>query len=176
MIGVAVFITAWVCAASVDTAWQFGVNTLSEFGISDTAASLYFNYGCMLTGLLIMIFGLGRALNAANWGHIAGGALIVFGGAFLALVGVYTMDEGNVHYFVAISAALFISLGMAAVAIGNWSADKKIFAGVGIVSVCLFIIMVFALDVAEIEAYGIILAMVWFLTESVNMILSGKKS
>jgi len=175
MIGVAAFIIAWMCAEAVDTAWQFGINTLSEFGVSDTDASLYFNYGCMITGILVAVFGVGRAVYAKNVGHSLGGVLLVFGGASLALVGVYTMDDGDLHKFVAVCAALFIFLSMIAIAAGNWSANRKILAGIGIVFVFLLIAMCMAYDIAKLEAYGIILAMIWFLLESVNMILSSRK-
>jgi hypothetical membrane protein len=174
MIGVAVFVIAWVCAASVDTAWQFGVNNLSEFGISDTDARLYFNYGCILAGIIVAIFGAGRALNTENAGHTAGGAFIAVGGVFLALIGVFTMDS-SLHNLVAVSAALFILMGIVAVTAGNWAADRKIIAGAGIVFVVFLSVMLLVFDVAELEAYGIILALVWFLIESVNMILLGKK-
>ncbi|MCL2031747.1 MAG: DUF998 domain-containing protein [Methanomassiliicoccaceae archaeon] len=175
MIGVAAFIIAWVCAASIDTAWEFGVNKLSEFGISDTDASLYFNYGCMITGALVAVFGVGCAVYAKNMGRAVGGALLVLGGVALALVGVYTMNDGDLHSFAAVSAALLIFLAMIAFAAGNWIADKKIFAGIGIVLIFLLATMALVFDVAELEAYGIILVMMWFLAESVNMVLSSRK-
>lgn len=176
MIGVAAFIIAWLCAESIDTAWQFGVNTLSEFGISNTDARFYFNYGCMVTGMLIAVFGVGRAVYSKNAGHIAGGVLLLFGGVTLALIGVFTMNDGTLHDIIAVFAALFVFSAIIAVAAGNWAADRKIFAGIGIVTVCLLTAMVFAYDTAKLEAYGIILGLVWFLAESVNMILSGRKS
>jgi len=175
MIGVAVFIMVWLCAAAADTTWQFGTNTLSEFGVSKTDASLYFNYGCMITGILVAAFGAGRALYAKNIGHSAGGVLLVLGGAALALVGVYTMDDGDIHKYVAVSAALFIFLSMIAMAAGNWYANRKALAGIGIVFVFLLIAMCMSYEVAKLEAYGIIIAMIWFLLESVNMIVSCRK-
>ncbi|MCL2295841.1 MAG: DUF998 domain-containing protein [Methanomassiliicoccaceae archaeon] len=176
MLGVAVFIIAWLCADAIDTAWQFGVNTLSEFGISDTDASLYFNYGCcLIAGLLVAVFGVGRAACGKNVGHTAGGIFLFLGGVALILVGFFTMDDDVAHKTVAASAALFILLSMIAIAAGNWTADRKIFAGVGIVFIFVLIAMAIAYDLAELEAYGIILAMIWLLLESMNMILSSRK-
>jgi len=174
MIGVAVFLIAWACAASIDTAWQFGVNTLSEFGVSDTDASLYFNYGCMITGILVAAFGLGRAAYPKNKWHVGGGIFLALGGIFLALVGMFTMDSWDTHRLVAIYMTTFLFFGIVAVTAGNWAAERKIFAGIGIVAICMLVCMMFAFDVAKIEAYGIMLAMVWFLAESVNMILCRK--
>ncbi|MDR3074951.1 MAG: DUF998 domain-containing protein [Candidatus Methanoplasma sp.] len=175
IIGVAAFLIAWLCAASIDTAWEFGVNNLSELGISDTDAKFYFNYGCMITGALVVIFGFGHAVTAKNAGHTAGGAFLAIGGVLLALVGLITMDsESDLHNYVAISAALFIFFALIAITAGNWAADRKIFAGIGIVIAFMLAAMVFVYDVAEFSAYGIILGMIWFLAESVRMITSGK--
>ncbi|MCL2149010.1 MAG: DUF998 domain-containing protein [Methanomassiliicoccaceae archaeon] len=175
MIGVAAFIISWACAASIDSAWEFGVNTLSEFGVSGTDASLYFNYGCMATGALVALFGIGCAAYARNAGRAVGGALLVLAGAALALVGVYTMDSGDAHTFVAVTFAVLALSAMVAIAAGNWAEDKKVSAGVAIVAVCLLVTMALAFDVAKLEAYGIIIAMVWLLVESVNMVVSGGK-
>lgn len=177
IIGVAAFIIAWVCAASIDSSWEFAVNTLSEFGISDTDARYYFNYGCIITGAIIAIFGFGHVSTARNSGHTAGGILMIVGGVFLALIGLVTMDvgNGNLHNYVAISAALFLFLAMIAIGAGNWAAGNKLFGGVTLVFVCVFIAMALTYTVAELEAYGIILAMIWFILESIRMIISSGK-
>ncbi len=175
ILGVAVFMTIWLFASAADPAWEFGVNTLSEFGISDTDAKLFFNFGCMITGILMAVFGVGRAAYGKNVGHSVGGSMIFVAGVALALVGVFTMDQGYVHSFVAVVAALFIFMAMIAIAAGNWAAGKKVLAGVGVVMVFMLSAMAIAYDVAMLEAYGIILAMIWFLLESMNMILSSGK-
>ncbi|MDR0509330.1 MAG: DUF998 domain-containing protein [Candidatus Methanoplasma sp.] len=176
MLGVAVFIIAWMCADAIDTAWQFGVNTLSEFGVSDTDARLYFNYGCCwAAGLLMAVFGIGRALNGKNEGHIIGGVLLFLSGIALVLIGFFTLDDDAAHKFIAVSAALFLFMSMIAITAGNWAADRKVFAGVGVVVIFILVAMLFAYDLAELEAYGIIAAMVWFLAESVNLVLSCRK-
>ncbi|MCL1979028.1 MAG: DUF998 domain-containing protein [Methanomassiliicoccaceae archaeon] len=174
IIGVAVFIIAWMCAASIDATWQFGVNTLSEFGISDTDASYYFNYGCRITGILIVVTGIGRVLYSKNAGYTIGGILLAVGGFFLALVGVYTMDT-DAHSLVAVCMAVFLFAAIIAIAAGNWAADRKVFAGVGIASAFILFVLAIAGDTAVLEAYGIIVAMIWFLAESVNVILYRRK-
>ena len=176
LIGVAVFIIAWMSAEAVDTAWQFGINKLSELGVSSTDASLYFNYGCRIAGILLAIFGIGRAVYGKNAGQSLGGVFLFVGGVALALVGVFTMDDGDVHKFVAVAAALFIFLAMIAITAGNWAAGRKIFAGLGVVIVIMLTAMLFAYDTAGLESYGIILAMIWFISESANMIISSRKN
>lgn len=177
IIGVAAFIIAWVSAATIDTSWEFAVNTLSEFGISDTNARYFFNYGCLITGALVAIFGFGHTLSAKNGGHTAGGILLVIGGIFLALIGVITMDvgNGNLHNYVAGGMGLFIFLGMVAIGAGNWFAGRKMFAGITLIFACIIIALVVTCTVAELEAYGIMIAMVWFILESIRMIISSGK-
>ncbi|MCL2509884.1 MAG: DUF998 domain-containing protein [Methanomassiliicoccaceae archaeon] len=175
MIVVAVFVFAWLCAEAIDTQWQFGINKLSELGISSTDASYYFNYGCRIAGILLAIFGIGRAVFGKNAGHYVGGALIFLSGVAFALVGVYTMNDGDIHKYVAIAAAAFLFLAMISMAAGNWAAKKQIFAGVGLVIIFMLIAMAVAYDVAKLESYGIILAMIWLLFESVNMAVSSGK-
>jgi hypothetical membrane protein len=178
LIAVVIFAIAWICAASLEPGWHFGVNTLSEFGISDTAAKYYFNYGCMITGILVTIFGAGRTGSAKNLGQAVGGALLFSGGIALALIGVYTMDPStyDVHTLLAATMAAFFFGAMIAIAFGNWYANRKIFAGVGIVVTFCLVPMMFALDLAAFEGYGIILAMIWLIAESVNMIISSRKN
>ena len=67
-------------------------------------------------------------------------------------------------------------MGMIAVGAGNWFSDQKMFGGITVIFACMFVAMFFAYDVAKIEAYGIILAMIWFLIESVRMIMTAKKN
>lgn len=174
--GVAAFIIAWFCADGIDAAWRFGVDNISDLGVSETDAGLYFNYGCIITGVLLAVMGIGRAVYGKTAGHIAGGLLIVFGSIALAFVGIYAADEGGMHNFVAVCAALFMFSAMIAVAAGNWSADRKLFAGIDIVIIFLIMAMFLAYDVAGFEAYGIILAMMWIITESTNMVIYGGKN
>ena len=174
LIGVAVFIIAWMSAEAVDSTWQFGVNVLCDFN-SSTDAGLYFNYGCRIAGILIAIFGIGRAVYGKNAGHCLGGILLFLGGVALALVGVFTPDDGNIHNLIAVAAALLMLLAAISITAGNWAADRKVFAGLGIVIIFMVTAMYFAYDLAGLEAYGIILGMVWFVSESVNMIVSSRK-
>jgi hypothetical membrane protein len=177
LVGVVVFAIAWICAASLDASWQFAVNNLSEFGISDTAAKYYFNYGCVITGILVTLFGAGRTIFAKNLGHAVGGALLFSGGIALAFVGVYTMDPAtnDIHVLLAITAAAFFFGAIVAATFGNWYSDKKIFAGIGIIVILCLIPMIFFLEIAALEAYGIILVMIWIAAECLNLIISSKK-
>jgi hypothetical membrane protein len=177
LIAIVVFLFAWICADAIDAAWVFAVNTISELGVSETDASLYFNYGCRFTGILLVIFGAGRAIYSKNAGHTAEGVLIIIGGAALALVGVYTMDgDDQSHLFVSVAAALFMYLAIIASAAGSWVKGNKMFAGLSIIISLVLFAMFFAYDLAKLEAYGIILVMVWMLANCIDIIVTKRKS
>jgi len=176
MIAVVAFLIAWIGASTADPSWKFAVNNLSDFGVSKTNASLFFNYGCMITGALLAAFGFGRARYQKGMGNLVGGIFFILGGLGLIGVGLYPSDTGDLHTCSAVTAGLFIFLGIVAVTVVNWAADKKLFAGIGIVAAFLLVAMFIAYNIAKLEAYGIIVVMIWVLAECANMILSSKKS
>jgi hypothetical membrane protein len=150
------------------------VDTLSGFGVSETDASFYFNYGCIITGVLLAVFGAGIGLYSKHIGYCVGGTLLFAGGILFALVGVYTQDVGDLHAAVAIGGALCIFAGMISVTVANWVSGRKVFAGFGIVAACVVLFAAFALPLAGLEAYGILAGMIWILAECVNIILRRK--
>jgi Predicted membrane protein len=178
ILGIVTFVISWICAIAMDPSWTFAENTLSEFGISDTDARYFFNYGCcIISGALIALFGFGNIICAKNSGYQAGGVLLMIAGAMLALVGLVTMDvgNGNLHNYVAGTMALFLLLSMIALAAANWIADRKMLSGISIVFVCVLVAMMLNYTVAELEAYGVFLIAIWLLTESVRMIITRGK-
>ena len=178
ILGIVTFVISWICAISLDPSWTFAENTLSEFGISDTDAQYFFNYGCcIISGALIVLFGFGNIICAKNSGYQAGGVLLMIAGAMLALVGVATMDvgNGNLHDYVAGTMALFLLLSMIALTAANWTADRKLWSGVSIVIIFVLVAMILNYTVAELEAYGVILIAIWILMESVRMIMTSGK-
>jgi len=176
MLGAAVFIIMLAYLGSVDNGWQFGSSVLCKSDFSGTDAGTVFKFGCMLTGILLVIFGIGRAVYAKNAGHAAGGVFLVISGITFAFVGIFTLnDRHDWHYFVAVSAAVFMLLAAISIAAGNWVANRKIFAGIAVVFVFIVVAMCFAYDLANLESYGFILAIIWVVMESVNMIASSGK-
>jgi len=177
ILGAAVFIIMLAYLGSANNGWQFGSSVLCKTDFSGTNTDLLFKCGCMLTGILLVIFGIGRAIYAKNVGHAAGGVFLVISGITLAFVGIFTLkDMNDWHYFVSVSAALFMLLAVIAIAAGNWVANRKVFAGIGVVFVFMAVAMFFAYDLANLESYGFILAIIWVVMESVNMIASSGKA
>ena len=174
---VAVFAITWICAAALDSTWVFGEDMISKLGISNTDASLYFKYGCILTGAFAMIFGIGNTLYAKNAGHASGGIFMIMAGLFLALVGIITMDvgNGNLHNFVAITMAIFILCAAISFAAGNWYEHHELYAGVPIIIICIIIGLSIGYNNATAEGWAVILALLWICVESIRMIATTEK-
>lgn len=176
ILGAAVFIIMLAYMGSTNGGWQFGSSVLCKSDLSGTDLDLIFKLGCMLSGILLAVFGIGRTAYAKNAGHTAGGVFLIIGGIAFAFVGMFSLsDMRDWHYFVAVSAAVFILLAVIAIAAGNWVADRKILAGIGVVFTFMTVAMFFAYDLANLESYGFILAIIWVILESVNMIASSGK-
>ncbi len=113
------FSTMWILSATMDGRWTFGVNSLSDMGISENATSAFlFNFGCIFTGIFgamigFGMFAYGRRTNKAS------GLLYIVSMIFLALVGVFTLPQ-TMHYVVATSYGLFFGLSVLVSSVSDW--------------------------------------------------------
>lgn len=173
ILAVAVFSVAWMCAAAVDPSWVFGKNMISEFGISDTNAKYLFNYGCMVTGALTVVFGLGYIIRTKCNKNKIIGVIIATGGVFLALVGVFTMDtgSGSLHSLVAVLMAFFIACAVIASAAKDWRSGREMFTGITVALVTIIIITLITCEFPMFEACAAIAVLIWLTLESVKIIL-----
>lgn len=161
LIAIAAFIIAWMGAAALDPAWEFGVDELSDLGVSETDAQYYFNYGCIITGALIALFGIGNALYHRNYGETVGGCFLVLGGIFMALIGIFTSDSPDMHKFVTIVMFTFLLCAVISNIASDWHENRMIFAGLSIVLIFVAIGLYLFYEFAAFEAWGVILLMIW---------------
>ena len=101
-----VFALCWYTAALSDPAWVFGTNYLSDLGVSDYEnAKMFFNGGCLITGLLFVLVGVGLITSRKDDKiSLAGGAIAVVSGICVSLIGIVTSDAGNSHAYIAYEA------------------------------------------------------------------------
>lgn len=92
------FALLWLAAAVVNPEWRFGTDTLSELGGDDAPSRWLFNLGCMVSGVLGIIFSLGLygKLLHLRAGRL-GGALMAVASAGLIFVGIFSIDTGTAH-------------------------------------------------------------------------------
>ncbi len=163
----AVFAVLWISSATIDGLWAFGVDSLSRMGISeDRVAAALFNGGCIVCGAMGTIIGLGTAAHRERAGTLAG-ILYAAGMVFLLLVGVFPMDQPDIHYVVA---TLFFTLVLFSVIITavdsrrlgrHFELDVLPF----VLSILFMSTMVFPLW----EALIVIIFMVWTILQGIRM-------
>ena len=114
------FAVMWVSSAAVDGSWTFGVNSLSDMGISDNAVSAFlFNFGCIVTGISGIVIGLGLFAYGKRTVRVSG-ILYIVSMFFLALVGVFTLDNYPMHSFVASSFGLTMYISIIVSSVSDW--------------------------------------------------------
>lgn len=169
-----IFAIAWIVAACGDTTWVVGEKTLSMLGVSDVQVSAdAFNYGCIVTGALFAIFGVGKAAFEKRC-NSASGAMMVVAGLALIGIGVFTKDFGNGNAHLAVAYAFFFFLAVSAIlsGIGDYQEKRTIPTAVTVV---LFMTAFgsFALQSMEMaEAVTVACALIWAVVQGAKLAMS----
>lgn len=178
VIAVVAFCVMWLACLSADSSWSWGNNSLSDFGVSRTDAADYFNYGLVIAGALLALYGIGRLqTNQKKLGFSVGGALLTLTGFAVVLIGMLTkdVDSGNFHDFFGILTIIFLSCAIIAITVQEYY-DGRILP-VGISLVIIFAVIGFAIlfEFEEFEVWAIVAAMIWVLMDAALMIAAGIK-
>lgn len=152
------FSIMWILSASIDGKWTFGVNSLSDMGISENAVSAFlFNFGCIITGLFGSFIGFGMFAYGKRTIKYAG-ILYTISMIFLAFVGVFTLPQ-TMHFVVASSYGIFFALAAAVTTPSDWKVSWYLYFD--IVFIVIGLIMVSTQPFPVWEAVMVIAAMVW---------------
>jgi len=87
---------AWVVigASWILNPWfVFTEDAFSDFGGSESCCPELYNYGLMITGMLIVLYGLAICIVADEKLEVAGGSYVILAGIFLALIGVFPLGN-----------------------------------------------------------------------------------
>lgn len=162
------FIVLWILSATIDGSWQFGVNSLSDMGISDNAVSAFlFNFGCMITGILGMIFGAGMIAYGKRTLKV-GGVMYIIGMLFLSLVGVFTLDNYDMHRFVATTFSAVSGLAIVVCSVSDWKVSWYLYVDIVLIG---FSIIVFMTTHFEMwEPLITIASMIWVFIQGIKML------
>lgn len=161
LIGIIVFSICWICAVISDSTWTFGINMVSDLGVSDTNAQYFFNYGCVAAGIIIYVYGILTAYyNKSVFDRISY-IFIALAGMFLIGVGTFTEDLGWPHNLCAYS--LFIAVFISAILkiILDFINRDRVFAAVSAVLIISTIIVAATQTFPFLEAFAIIIILIW---------------
>lgn len=166
-----------VCSVLADGSWTWCHSVVSRFGINDdqTVRDIY-NYGSIIFGMLLAIYGIGR-IECKRVGYTVGGIMFVLAGICIAIMGIITCADSSrdVHRFFAILTALFMIAAMVAIAI-QYHADGLIVAlGLTIVLGIMAFACFTQFEFAKYETYDTFMGYIWIVFDSIIMIKSGLK-
>ncbi|MDY0293139.1 MAG: DUF998 domain-containing protein [Candidatus Methanomethylophilaceae archaeon] len=173
IVGVVLFVAAWIIAASTDTSWVFGKDSLYELGVSSTDARFYFNYACMICGVLMAAFGLGHALARKNPGVMTSGLLLAIAGVFLLLTGIFVKEPGNdsLHMFCVVMLGFLVLAALVAMAFGDWKDGKVLPAGFSVICIIAAATFVATTPSASWSAAAFLIGCLWIIVQSAKMAL-----
>lgn len=169
-----------VLAATVLSSWfSWNVNALSELGVGEQ--STLFNSAVLLGGVLNFLFAIGlhQYFNTEKQAKI-GVASIMLSSVFLALSGVFTVDNHLMHGVAALGYFLLAPIGF--VIISHSTKDntiKKLSIACGVAALVaililpiIFLIMPFKVGFAVPELIEALIILVWVVFMSTKLLWS----
>lgn len=168
-----IFSVVWICASNADMSWMIGENSISDLGVSEVKLSVYmFKYGCIVCGILIFIFGFGKAKNEDRYNQISG-YMISISGVFVVIVGVINKDmwSGNEHLIAAYAAFFLFTIGVILSGFSDWKNKSMISVSVTIMLLSIVIGISINGTIEMTEAISTICAIIWILFNCTKMIL-----
>ncbi len=154
------FSATWIIAVIIDGAWEFGVNMISDLGVSATNAHYVFGWGSIASGILAALTGYALSSLRGSTADKAPFFLLMFAGMMLMLVGIF--PEGTAFHFPA-ALSLFIAVWISTVllAVRDLRAGECLYGSINTVLALLNVILLVAVSLALYEALGVIMFLLW---------------
>lgn len=163
-------------AAENDPSWVLGESTIADLGASDVELTAdLFKYGSIVAGILLFVFGVGKAYTENDCSR-ASGVMIALAGIFLILLGYYTSDVGNGNVNETYTWLFFVFLALAAIlsVFGDWSEGKRINSVIAAILILVVIGAAVGKPVGYIEVTAIACCVLWLFSESAKMVVNVK--
>ena len=161
------FATMWILSATIDGRWTFGVNSLSDMGVSENALSAFlFNFGCIVAGLGGFVISIATFAYGKRTLRV-GGVVAAAGFIFLSLVGVFTLDIYPIHSFVASTFGVLLFVSIVVSSISDYRISWYLYFDIPFIIV--MIVIVLTQPFAVWEALTVIGAMIWILVLGYKM-------
>jgi hypothetical membrane protein len=170
--GCIAFVALYIVAAFADPDYVLFESYLSDLGVGPGAWA--FNSGAVLSGSLLAAFAAGGFLSYLGTNRLMkiGAGLLAVSGMFLAGVGIFTEDAGDVHLLVsyAFFVAAFLSFGLFAAArflVSRSLADVFLLVNACTFAIGLMVVVLFGPDpmaetiaVFSLLAWGVVITVI----------------
>ncbi len=171
------FAVALVVAMTADASWVYGESSLHNLVTSDvelTEQLLY--YGCIVGGILMIVFGAGKAFCECG-GNCASGLMIAFSGLFLLISAIMGTDLGDdTHAILEILVYLFLFLAMVLSMFGDWNSGARLSAAIYGILVLIVIGSAIGMNEAKWETVLVACGIMWAIANSTKMVFDCRKA
>ncbi len=161
------FLGGWLIiflAISRNSWFVFTENAFSDLGNPAANDPWIFNYGMMLNGLLVLLYGLYLVYVSFNKRGSVGGAFMMITGVFLILIGCFpegTRHHTFVSYWFFIQGDLSILVwGLALIQERRWRRESWVFLLLSTLGPLGAVLIPWP-SIAAVETYGILLMNTW---------------
>lgn len=156
------FTFVWVAAVAIDGGWVFGVNMISDLGVSSSFAHYVFGWGAIATGILVISTGLAMSSMREDAVGKTPFLLLVLAGAMLMLVGIFN-EHTAPHLPSAVALFVAVWISMIILAARDLLRGERLFGSVNAVFALLNLFLFISTPLAFFEAMGVFLFMLWAL-------------
>ena len=166
-LGLTAALTAWITIYTsiyYNPWFNLFKHALSDLGTSDAFSPWIYNYGLILTGLILMLYSPYLVYISRNKIEAVGGGYVLIGGLFLILIGIF---PGGTRPHVFVSTYFFIQMGIAILTMGIGSVlDRRRLYSLSCILIFILMLIGGFIDwpsVAIQEIYEVILLNIWVL-------------
>jgi len=164
----------WYTAAVSDPTWVFGANYLSDLGVSHyDNAHMFFNAGCLITGVLFVLVGAGLIFSRRDNISIAAGAIAVISGICVSLIGIVTSDSGDIHAYIAYAAFGLGFVCLIVLAVRDWIDGLRILAAMTFIGFAATVFSAAVLDLPGVETMAALMLLALFMLQGAKFLYHG---
>lgn len=169
------FTVCWIISALLWDEWSLGEYSLSSLGACGVdSAEMFFNFGCLITGFLVIFPGLYLIEDKNVYFRISGYAALICSIA-CAAIGVITENYGAMHNLTASIYAVFAATFIASSAAGDYLEGKKALTAVAAILLAVSGILSLTTSFEVFEPVAVSCILLWTFIQSAVLLIRNTK-
>ena len=169
------FTACWIISAFIWDDWTLGQYSLSSLGSCGVdSAEMFFNFGCLITGFLVIFPGLYLVEDGNRFFRISGYAALICGVA-CAAIGVVTENYGVMHNLAASIYAVFAATFIASSGAGDYLEGKKVLTAVAAILLIISGILSLVQPFEVFEPVAVSCILLWTFIQSAFLLMRNTK-
>ena len=169
------FTVCWIISALLWDEWTLGEYSLSSLGACGVdSAEMFFNFGCLITGFLVIFPGLYLIEDKNVYFRISGYAALICSIA-CAAIGVITENYGAMHNLAASIYAVFAATFIASSAAGDYLEGKKALTAVAAILLAVSGILSLTTSFEVFEPVAVSCILLWTFIQSAVLLIRNTK-